>query len=173
MVVTFVVRRNWRRWLNLEEALEQCRAWRPPPASRFSAVHCQALEPTADTFASDLAAAAATHALVATHGAGAHLAFFLPAGSALVEALSWDFCGYWPWQYFQKEMERDHVVESGYFKLVADAQHTRPGPFELNRTGSCGAFLLFMAAGGRVHCSFGRLCAQCLLCVILDRRRSF
>jgi hypothetical protein len=72
---------------------------------------------------------------VSLHGSGVGNGLFLPAGSAVVEVLCWNFCGPWPDSYFRQAFEGDQSVNSGYFRLVADKEHCFPGEFEKNQTG--------------------------------------
>jgi len=128
--IVIITRKGLRRMTNEEEVLSKCKKWRPPINSNYARTKCVAIDSSPDTFVSDLAHVDAAHAVVALHGAGANLAFFLPPGGALIEILGWDFCGQWPDQYFKDPMEMDRTVPTAYFRLVAGPELLTPGKFE-------------------------------------------
>ena len=67
---------------------------------------------------------------VSLHGSGLTNGLFLPAGSAVVEVLCWNFAGTWPDSYYKQSFEYDQSVKSGFFRLVADKDHCFAGEFE-------------------------------------------
>ncbi|GAB4818559.1 hypothetical protein N2152v2_005605 [Parachlorella kessleri] len=130
-----------RQIVNLAELLERCRQWRPPEQSRFKAVECFSLEDsTPGTFIHDIARLQTVHAFVSLHGSGLANGLFLPAGSAVVEVLCWNFAGTWPDSYYKQSFEHDQSVKSGYFRLVADKDHCFPGEYEKRGIGSTVAY---------------------------------
>lgn len=59
-------------------------------------------------------------------------------GAALVEVLPHHFCGRWPDMYFRDEFLlhiEDGPTSVGYFRVVADRRHTRPGENERRALG--------------------------------------
>jgi len=55
---------------------------------------------------------------VNTHGSGNTYGWWMPNGSALVEAIPWNFhneCG-WADQYYSDWYETDHTTNSAYFR---------------------------------------------------------
>ncbi|PSC70577.1 hypothetical protein C2E20_6087 [Micractinium conductrix] len=129
---------------NLAAAVEECKQWKPPSDTRFTSVDCVLLpDGKPQNHVKLIAQMQNVHALVNTHGSGNNYAFFAREGSALVEILPWNFHGKgctWADQYFSDWYETDHTVDTGYFRLVADKDHTFMGPYEKKGIGSSIAF---------------------------------
>lgn len=116
--------------------------WTPPLP--FRSVDCVLLpDGTPENHVQLLAQVQHVHALVNTHGSGNTYAFFMPNGSALVEIIPWSFQGNgcsWADQYFSDWFESDHTLNTGYFRLVADKDHSFKGPYEEKNIGSSVAY---------------------------------
>ncbi|EFN50995.1 expressed protein [Chlorella variabilis] len=142
--VAFQPRTRLRTIVNLDAVVKECKQWKPPADTRFKSVDCVLLpDGTPDNFPDLLAQVQNVHALVNTHGSGNNFAFFMPNGSALVEVLPWNFHGKgctWADQYFSDWYAIDHSVNSGYFRLVADRNHTFTGVYEKEKRGSSVAY---------------------------------
>ncbi|KAL4425737.1 hypothetical protein ABPG75_009753 [Micractinium tetrahymenae] len=121
-VAFFNVRAGGTRVIkNLDEAVEECRRWVPPADTPFTAVDCVLLpDATPERHVQLLAQLQNVHALVNTHGSGNVYAYFLANGSALVEAIPWNFDTGCPHgfadYYFGNYLEGDSTVDSGYFR---------------------------------------------------------
>ncbi|KAI7844869.1 hypothetical protein COHA_001522 [Chlorella ohadii] len=138
--VAFMARSKLRAIVNVKDVLEECKKWVPPADTPFKRTDCVLLpDGTPDNFADILAQLQNAHIFVGTHGSHNSYQFFMPPGTALVEILAWNFHGEhctFADQYYKDWYELDRSVDTAYFRLVADKQHTLMGPYEKAGKGS-------------------------------------